>query len=159
MTASCATSPDAPGDSITFTTLHRDPKTTAKRAEDGPVHIRRRDGADLVLVSAENYHHSDLGLEDAEHLLSAMEQTGNLAEAVDLAFPWVEWLTGHGREECIDELHRKLRAAASVGRYRGFGLAVGSWRGTAEVYADGIGLNEDLEFYESGDQPVVPRPE
>jgi hypothetical protein len=159
MTASYVTPPESVDDSITFTTLLRNPKNAARRAEEGPVHIRRRDGADLVLVSADNFRRSDAGIEDAVRLLDAMERTDSFGEAVELAFPWVEWLTDAGREDCVDDLHRKLRAAASVGKYRGFGLAVGSWRGTAEALADGIDRDEDLGMYTAEDLPPVPRPE
>ena len=100
-----------------------------------------------------------IGIEDAVRLLEDMERTESFGAAVEPAFPWIEWFTEAGRENCIDDHYRKLRTAASVGRRRGFGLAVGSWRGTAEALADGMDRDEDLGMYDAGDMPPAPRPE
>ncbi|MGO2058036.1 MAG: hypothetical protein ACTH2K_07145 [Candidatus Corynebacterium faecigallinarum] len=147
------------GEAITFTSLLRDPKSAAKRAEEGPVRVKRRDGADLVLVAADQYQRPDEGVEEASRLLGAMESTGSFDAAVDLVFPWVEYLSGEERGECVGELQRKLRASASVGKYAAFHWAVVSWRGTAEVYADGIELDDREGSFSPAQMPTVGRPE
>lgn len=146
------------GEAITFTSLLRDPKSAAKRAEEGPLRVKRRDGADLVLVAADQYQRPDEGVEEATRLLGAMESTGNFDAAVERIFPWVEYLSGEEKGECLGELHRKLRASASVGKYAAFHWAVVSWKGTAEVYADGIELDSQPESLAPADMPTVGRP-
>ena len=56
--------------------------------------------------------------------------------------PWLKWLPGEARSECVSELDHLL-AGADTGLLLPFARALRGWQSTAEIYSD-PGLAERL---------------
>jgi hypothetical protein len=129
----------------TFTDFQDDPRGTAQLAASGPVHLRRRNAPDLVLVSADSYEEPADGTEAAFRYLSALTETQDFAQATLRAFPWSDFLPPDDFDACVAQLKQKLAAAVSLSTFGKFQDAVDSWRGTAETYALGTDDEGNLE--------------
>jgi prevent-host-death family protein len=122
----------------TLTELLREPKRVLARTEDGPVRITRRDGDDLVLISASELERQADGVTLASQLIRASRDHGSMRHAILALYPWAEMLPGADLDAFAAEMERLAFAAMDLGRYAALANAFASWRGTAEALADGL---------------------
>jgi hypothetical protein len=136
--------------------LSRNSSAVFAAAELEPVHVTRRDGSDLVLMSSAESEARDALLQFAAQLIAAtLDDRGSLADRLAQHFPWMLALDPADRAVCADELVRAARASFATGQAHLAMAELTSWRATAEAVAAGLG-SVPLDWNSS--DPVVPRP-
>lgn len=146
-------------ESVPFSELLRQPaETTDRLARTRALRLRRRDAADLVLMSAERADAEAEVIDLTAYLLAgiAAREPDLLAELLPTALPWVRFLPAADVTAFIDEFISMARAAASLGNPAAVSQLLTEWRHTAEVHAD-------PELHRALTQPLgdfgpVPRP-
>lgn len=123
-----------------FSELLRASGEVLREAERRDVLLRRRDGADMMLVEAER----EGGLRDAlamsvqilgaivVHKLSPDDLVERLADVA----PWTSFLPLAAREEFLVEFLRTSMACRDMEGYEPLAQMLREWRATAAVYAD-----------------------
>jgi len=150
----------APLESVPFSELLRQPVETADRlTRTWAVRLRRRDAADLVLMSAERAEAEADVLDLTSRLLAgvARRDPGLLREVLPTALPWVRFLPAVDIEAMADELVSTTEAAAAIGNTAAVSQMLIEWRHTAEIHAD-PDLHRVLTTQPLGDFGAVPRP-
>src|SRR3954464_1393694 len=108
----------APLESVPFSELLRQPVETADRLfRVRAVRLRRRDAADLVLMSADRAEAEAEVLDMASRLLAgvARHDPGLVREVLPDALPWVRFLPVADIDAMADELVSTTEAAAAIG--------------------------------------------
>lgn len=144
----------------TFSDLLRSPKDVAAAAEHTEVTITRRDGEDLVLMSAAAAQRNRDGLEFAAGIVAAAvaEWPASFAHRLRGPFPWMTFLSDAEQDAMADELVTTTRACAGVGRFDPLAITIAAWKATAEAYAAGIPRDgADLTWLD-GDDEIVQHP-
>lgn len=140
--------------SVQSSELSRNSAAVFAAAEEGPVDITRRDGADFVLTLASDVARERRAVEIAASLVGASlsEEGASLADRLRLPFPWVEFLSAEARQRFADEIVSVTRACAAVGEFTRLLVVFEAWRSSAEAIAHGFTADEDLEWL---DEPVT----
>lgn len=135
--------------SVQSSELSRNAAAVFAAAEEGPVDITRRDGADFVLTLASDVARERRAVEIAASLVSAFlsQEGASLAERLCLPFPWVEFLSADARERFADEIVAVTRACAAVGEFTRLLVVFEAWRSSAEAIAHGFTADDDLEWF------------
>jgi hypothetical protein len=128
---------------IPFSQLVQHPKDTVAKLEESPrrrLRLDRRDGADLILESAERAEAEDEALDMAGRLFFSLVKNDDGARALLLAlpdvFPWVKFLPTEGVRSFLVELVDTIRACAALGNVAALEPVVAAWQATAEIYSD-----------------------
>lgn len=134
--------------------LSRNSAAVFAAAEQGPVHITRRDGEDFVLARSDDVERERRALRVAANLVAAsLSQTGQpLGERLRQQFPWVEFLAPADRETFATEIIDVTRACAAVSQFGPLLVTFDAWRSTAEAIAAGYTADDELEWL---DEPVA----
>ncbi len=126
---------------FTLTEMLRESGRVLEAAEQGhDVLLKRRDGADMVLVEASREEGIRDGLKTAASLLLAVLSTGPASEAlkdraVDL-MPWLAVLPDEYRVQFLREFARAAAAAVDSGEFTHLSAFSRDWRATAQLYAN-----------------------
>ncbi|MEU4688344.1 hypothetical protein [Actinoplanes sp. NPDC023714] len=150
----------APLDSVPFSELLRQPAETAERAfRARAVRLRRRDAADLVLMSADRAEAEGQVVDITTRLLAALSrQNPELVRGLlPTALPWVRFLPEHDLDKFAADFVAVAEAAAAMGNTAAISQLLVEWRHTAEIHADPE-LHQALTSRPAGDFGVVPRP-
>jgi PHD/YefM family antitoxin component YafN of YafNO toxin-antitoxin module len=133
-----------------LTDFLRKPKQVIEMTESGPVRISRRDGADLVVISADELEQTQRGFALAGQLLRGEQEFGDLSKALASQFAWVALLSETEREAFATEIRDQLWSAVQLGKYTALLRTFNRWLETADAYASGLprGTGEDLEWFE-----------
>jgi len=116
------------------------PPTPVQRpAEQHPIHVTRRDGDDLVLMSKREADERERLLELAAQLLAAAtDDNGTLAQRLADRLPWMLALSPTSQTECAAELLAAARASFATSQAHLATAAMTSWRETAIALAAGL---------------------
>jgi len=138
--------------------LSRNPNKVYSSAEREPVLLTRRDGRDLLLMSADEGSARTQLLELAAQLFSvATDEHGTRISRMCSVFPWMFSLSESGRESCTEDIFRALKGSLATSQARLVVNEVESWKETAIAMAAGMHL--DVESYNAADDFVsVERP-
>jgi hypothetical protein len=150
----------APQESVPFSELLRQPTETAERlTRTRLVRLRRRDAADLVLMSAERADAEGEVVDLTARLLSsvARRDPGLVREVLPTVLPWVRFLPAADVKLMAEEFLGVAEAAASIGNSAAISQFLVEWRHTAEVHAD-PDLYRALTRQPLHDAGAVPRP-
>jgi len=150
----------APLESVPFSELLRQPVETADRLfRVRAVRLRRRDAADLVLMSADRAEAEAEVLDMTSRLLAgvARHDPGLVREVLPDALPWVRFLPVADIDAMADELVSTTEAAAAIGNTATVSQLLIEWRHTAEIHADPE-LYRALTAQPLDDFGPVPRP-
>lgn len=151
-----------PLESVPFSELLRQPTETAERlARTRAVRLRRRDAADLVLMSADRAEAEGEVIDITARLLATVVQRSGpelVAEVLPNVMPWVRLLPAEDVPVMVTEFIATVEAAGSVGNMAPVSQVLTEWRHTAEVYAD-PDLHRALTAQPLGDFGAVTRPE
>jgi hypothetical protein len=121
-----------------FSDLLRHPREVTGDLENSDVLLRRRDEPDLRLTLADR----DAARADAFAALGrtmrnlAVHNPKVLANALDDAFAWLEFLPPADRRAFVEDFSRVLVASAELDNYAPVSQLVAEWRDTAEIHAD-----------------------
>ncbi len=128
---------------IPFSQLVQHPKATVAKLEADPrrrLRLERRDGADLILESAERAEAEAEAVNVTTRLFMALISRDESARMVLLAlpdvFPWVQFLPREDVQAFMVELVKTARACAELGNMAPLEPIIAAWRGTAEIHAD-----------------------
>ncbi|GGM96859.1 hypothetical protein GCM10011609_38300 [Lentzea pudingi] len=124
---------------VQWSELQRDPKSVAAIADQHEVRVKRRDGADLMLVRADQHANRHSGaIMAARAMRSVFRQAGPdvVADALKDEFPWIAVLPESDRAEFVREFVQAIQASADLGQWSLLGQAVHEWANTAIVHAD-----------------------
>ncbi|MDR2374708.1 MAG: hypothetical protein LBD77_11600 [Bifidobacteriaceae bacterium] len=123
----------------TLSELLRRPNQIISQTEKGAVTITRRDGADLLIMKAEDERRRREGVNLASAIMrAAVAAGGDFAAALATVFGWTRLLTSRELESFAQDVEKSLWAAVDLDRYELFLLEVGRWSATAETYAAGL---------------------
>lgn len=150
----------APLESVPFSDLLRQPvETTDRLATARAVRLRRRDAADLVLMSAERADAEGEVIDLTSRLLVSIvrRDPGALRETLPTVLPWARFLPASDIDQLVTEFVGTVEAAASLGNIAPVSQLLTEWRHTAEVHAD-PDLYRALTSRALGDFGPVPRP-
>ncbi|ADU06708.1 hypothetical protein AB0N38_22295 [Micromonospora aurantiaca] len=128
-----------PLESVPFSELLRQPTETAERlARTRALRLRRRDAADLVLMSAERAEAEGEVVDLTARLLAglARREPALVRETLPTVLPWMRFLPQGDAEQMTDEFIATAEAAAAVGSTAAVSQLLAEWRHTAEVHAD-----------------------
>ena len=122
----------------TFSEFLRQPKEVVADLAQHDVVLRRRNAPDLYLSLAASDISRAKTIECLARLLCkiAADSPEAMDDAIEAAFPWVEFLSTDGRREFADELTRIILASASVENFEQVDLTIDSWQNTAEILSD-----------------------
>lgn len=122
----------------TFTEFLRQPKEVVANLAHHDVVLRRRNAPDLFLSLAASDLSRAKTIECLARLLCKISADSPEAmdDAIDAAFPWVEFLSADGRREFAEDLTRTILASASVQSFERVELLIDSWQNTAEILSD-----------------------
>ncbi|WP_420431991.1 hypothetical protein [Candidatus Poriferisocius sp.] len=122
----------------TFSEFLRQPKEVVADLAQHDVVLRRRNAPDLYLSLAAKDISRAKTIECLARLLCKISADSPEAmdDAVESAFPWVEFLSSDGRREFAEELTRIILASASVENFEQVDLTIDSWQNTAEILSD-----------------------
>ena len=121
-----------------FSDLLRHPKDVAVEVDEGDVVLRRRDEPDLRLTRADRETERAAAFAAFGRTLRnlAVRNPRALGDALEDAFPWLEFLPGADRRAFVEEFSRVAAAAAELDTYGPMSQLVREWRATAEIHAD-----------------------
>ncbi|MFY1686750.1 hypothetical protein [Plantactinospora sp. WMMB782] len=151
----------APLESVPFSELLRQPaETTDRLTRTRAVRLRRRDAADLVLMSADRADAEAEVVDVTARLLAgiARRKPELVREVLPTALPWVRFLPAHDIDEMADEFVAVTEAAAAIGNTAAVSQLLIEWRHTAEIHAD-PDLHRALTGQELADFGPAPRPD
>ncbi len=143
-----------------FSELLRQPvETTERLSRTRAVRLRRRDAADLVLMSADRAEAEAEVIDLTARLLAgvARRDPNILREVLPTALPWVRFLPDADIDVMTEEFIATTEAAAAIGNTAAVSQLLVEWRHTAEVHADPE-LYRILTTEPLGDYGPVPRP-
>lgn len=108
-----------------------------REVEDHDVLLRRRDGADLMLVRAdrEEIVRDTVGLSSGFLSWFARAHASTLTAGLPEVLPWARFLTQDDRELFARELVETLEACASLDSYDQLAILLHQWRNTAYVWS------------------------
>lgn len=127
---------------VQWSELQRDPKSVAALADRGDVHVRRRDGAALLLTRVDRAATSAEGAVHAARALRSLlvhlprEAREAAARSLVDEFPWVDILPAADRDQFVVDFSRAFRASAELGEWSPLEQTLQEWRSTAIVHAD-----------------------
>ena len=119
--------------------LQRDPKSVAAIAEKHEVRVKRRDGADLLLVRADQHQNRHSGAVTAARAMRSVFRAAGpdvVAHALLDEFPWITVLPESDRRKFTKEFTQAIMASAELGQWSLLGQTVQQWTNTAIVHAD-----------------------
>ncbi|MEO3871819.1 hypothetical protein ABGB18_23645 [Nonomuraea sp. B12E4] len=104
------------------------------------VHIRRRDGEDLYLTTAQHDREREETANVVAHLLAALVASDEGIRAVERALPvvfsWVRHLSAEERREFVQDVVDATRDAVDLDVHATLHRAIAEWRATARILAD-----------------------
>jgi hypothetical protein len=124
---------------VQWSELQRDPKSVAAIAEKHEVRVKRRDGADLLLVRADQHQKRHSGAVTAARAMRSVFRNAGpelVADALLDEFPWITVLPETDRAEFVREFTQAIMASAELGQWSLLGQTVHEWTDTAIVRAD-----------------------
>ena len=100
--------------------------------------LRRRNAPDLYLSLAARDISRAKTIECLARLLRKISADSPEAmdDAIEAAFPWVEFLSTDGRRDFAEELTRTILASASIESFERVELLIDSWQNTAGILSD-----------------------
>ncbi|MGA3489884.1 hypothetical protein ACK8GG_17970 [Micromonosporaceae bacterium DT55] len=128
-----------PLESVPFSDLLRQPaETTERLARTRAVRLRRRDAADLVLMSADRATAEGEMVDLTARLLAAAVRRDPdlVRDLLPAVLPWARFLPPADAKQMADEFVSIAEAAASIGNTAAVSQLVTEWRHTAEIHAD-----------------------
>ncbi|MFI5834639.1 hypothetical protein ACIA5A_13275 [Micromonospora sp. NPDC051300] len=128
-----------PLESVPFSELLRQPaETTERLSRARALRLRRRDAADLVLMSADRAAAEGEVVDLTARLLASLvrRDPGLVRDALPTVLPWVRFLPAVDAEQMADEFVTTAEAAAAVGNTAALSQLLAEWRHTAEIHAD-----------------------
>lgn len=149
-----------PLESVPFSELLRQPVETAERLSRArAVRLRRRDAADLVLMSADRAAAEGEVVDLTARLLASVvrREPALVREVLPTVLPWVRFLPPQDVEQMADEFVATAEAAAALGSTAALSQLLAEWRHSAEVHAD-PDLHRILAEPSSDDFGPVTRP-
>lgn len=122
----------------TFSEFLRQPKEVVANLAQHDVVLRRRNAPDLYLSLAASDISRAKTIECLARLLCKIfaDSPEAVDDAIEAAFPWVEFLASDERRDFADELTRTILASASVQSFERVELLIDSWQNTAEILSD-----------------------
>jgi len=108
-----------------------------REVDDHDVLLRRRDGADLMLVRAdrEEVVRETVGLSSSLLGLFGRAHARELVQSLPEALPWLRFLPERDREAFGEQFLSVLEACVSLGSFDQLGVLMGRWRNTAYVWS------------------------
>ena len=150
----------APIESVPFSELLRQPTETAERAfRARAVRLRRRDAADLVLMSADRAEAEGQVVDITARLLATLSRRNPelVRDVLPTVLPWIRFLPDQDLDQLASEFVSTAEAAAAIGNTAAISQLLAEWRHTAEIYAD-PDLHQALVSQPTGDFGAVPQP-
>ena len=100
--------------------------------------LRRRNGPDLYLSLAANDTSRAKTIECLARLLCKIADDSPEAanDAIEVAFPWVRFLSPEERRAFAEDLIRTILASASIQNFKQVELTIDSWKNTADILSD-----------------------
>ena len=146
----------------TLTEMLRSSGEVLRQAERHDVVLRRRDGADVMLVDLEREQSLRRSLADLARIIASLQGapdvlTDRVAETLPAAIPWTSFLPGSERVAFLREFSTTASACIETGVFEPLGQLDREWRATAAVYADPR-LLEELQAPADDEALEVPRP-
>jgi hypothetical protein len=120
-----------------FSDLLRRSGDVLREVEDHDVLLRRRDGADLMLVRAdrEEIVRDTVGLSSGFMSWFARAHVRELVAGLPEVLPWLRFLPDGDRETFSREFVETLEACSSLDSYDQLGVLLHQWRNTAYVWS------------------------
>lgn len=122
----------------TFSEFLRQPKEVVADLAQHDVVLRRRDAPDLYLSLAARDTSRTKTIKCLARLLHKMaaDSPEAIDNAIEAAFPWVEFLSSEGRREFAEELAQTILASASIDNFSLVDQILLEWQNTAEILSD-----------------------
>jgi hypothetical protein len=122
----------------TFSEFLRQPKEVVADLAQHDVVLRRRNAPDLFLSLAASDISRTKTIECLARLLRKISADSPEAmdDAIEAAFPWVEFLSPDGRHEFAEALTQTILASASIESFDRVELLIDSWQNTAEILSN-----------------------
>ena len=112
-----------------------------RQAERQDVVLRRRDGADMMLVDLEREQGIRQSLADAARIIAGFgggseASVKHVAKALPSSLPWTQFLPDHERLAFLEEFAATATACIETEVFEPLAQLSREWRATAAVYAD-----------------------
>ena len=122
----------------TFSDFLRQPKEVVANLAQHDIVLRRRNAPDLYLSLAARDTTRAKTIECLARLLCkvAADSPEAVDDAIEDAFPWVQFLSPGGLREFAEELTQTILASASVESFEPVELTILAWQNTAEILSD-----------------------
>lgn len=145
--------------STTWSSFQRDAKRVADQAAESDIRLKRRDGPDLVIGTAERREELVESIDVLTRLLAAViTDAAVLRSLADPAvLPWLTFLPESDRESFAAEFVSTTAAAIDLGTLTPVSVLLREWKNTALVHADPR-LAAAMRREHPGSGAVIPRP-
>lgn len=145
-----------------LTEMLRSSGDVLREAEHHDVVLRRRDGADMMLVELDRERAIRRSLGDAARIIVMMSDAPSEEQVIDLlprALPWAEFLSRADRQAFLHDFVRTAAACIDADVFEPLAQLDREWRATAAVHADPA-LRAELAASadDEDDLGPVPRP-
>ena len=122
----------------TFSDFLRQPKEVVANLAQHDIVLRRRNAPDLYLSLAARDTTRAKTIECLARLLCkvAADSPEAMDDAIEDAFPWVQFLSPGEHREFAEELTQTILASASVESFEPVELTILAWQNTAEILSD-----------------------
>ncbi|MEV0590028.1 hypothetical protein [Nonomuraea cavernae] len=104
------------------------------------VHIKRRDGEDLYISTAQHDQQREETADVAARMITALlasdEGMGVVLHALTTVFPWARHLSAEETQEFVQELLDATRDAVDLDVHATLHRVIVEWRATARILAD-----------------------
>lgn len=123
-----------------FSHFLRSSGSVLEEVERGDVRLDRRDGEDVVLVTAGREDSIRESLDMSVRTLAAVFRSPGLRApamtAIVEALPWVGWLSKVDRLEFVDSFLNTSQACRSTGSYEPLKRLLNRWKASAQIVHD-----------------------
>ena len=123
-----------------FSHFLRSSGSVLEEVEHGDVHLDRRDGEDVVLVSSRREDSIRESLDMSVRTLAVVFRSPEMRTSAMSAFvealPWVGWLSKADRSEFIDSFLSTSQACRSTGSYEPLKRLLSRWKASAQIVHD-----------------------
>lgn len=132
--------------------LSRNPAKVYSEAEKEPVLLTRRDGEDLVVMTAKEAASRTWLMELSSQLLGiATAPGGTFTDRMCSAYPWMLVLDHKERESCAVKILESTRIALSTGHPLVAYVAFHGWKDSAEYISAGL-FDQEADWLE---KPII----
>jgi hypothetical protein len=143
--------------SATLTDFLQHSGRVLSEVEQGEIHLRRREGDDLVLLTRRHWEalsESFFAVAEAYRQVQVDPKSDDDYAPMRFALPWMSLLTSEDQTECIEDVSRATIAALQLGKLSELVTLLARWKATALATWDDANKLDRPDYWIDEPQPL-----